>query len=51
MRNTLSKLARTEGAKYYFVRTESMLQRASTKITKAGWPIKVVKLAVSPNAL
>ena len=46
MRNTLAKLARAEGNKYYFVRTEQMRQRASTKIAKSGWPIKAIKLAV-----
>lgn len=51
MGNTLAKLARTEGSKYYFVRTESMCRRARTKVAKAGWPIKVVPLTVEPNAV
>lgn len=44
MRKTLSKLAQTEGRKFYFVRTESMRRRAATKVAKAGWPIQVVLL-------
>lgn len=46
MQRTLAKLARTEGAKFYFVCTEAMRQRASIKIAKAGWPIQAVALAV-----
>lgn len=46
MRKTLAKLAKTEGTKYYFVRTEAMAQRANTKVSRAGWPITVVRLAV-----
>jgi hypothetical protein len=46
MQNTLAKLAAMEGAKYYFVRTESMRQRASTKVVKGSWQIKVVQLSV-----
>lgn len=46
MRNTLGKLAKAEGAKYYFVRSDAMCSRALTKIAKAGWPIEVVMLPV-----
>lgn len=46
IRRTLAKLSQTEGAKYYFVRTEAMQKRANTKIAKAGWPITVVRLSV-----
>jgi len=44
MRKTLAKLARTDGVKFYFVRTEAMRKRANTKIARAGWPITVVML-------
>jgi hypothetical protein len=44
MRNTLRKLSATPGAKYYFVRTESMRNRAFTKVDRAGWTIQVVLL-------
>lgn len=44
MRKTLAKLAQTKGAKFYFVRTESMRRRAETKVKKAKWPIQVVLL-------
>ena len=51
MQNTLAKLDIMEGAKYYFVRTESMRQRASTKVANGGWQIEVAQLSVKPNAL
>ncbi|GAB7535185.1 hypothetical protein [Burkholderia sp. 3C] len=44
MHTTLAKLSRMAGEQFYFVRTESMRKRASTKIDKAGWAISVVKL-------
>ncbi|MFP3705190.1 hypothetical protein [Paraburkholderia tropica] len=44
MQKTLTKLSNMEGKKYYFVRTEEMRKRASTKIAKGGWPISVVHL-------
>jgi len=34
MQKTLAKLAEMQGAKFYFVRTPQMQQRANTKITK-----------------
>lgn len=46
MQSTLAKLNTMDGAKYYFVRTEAMRQRASTKVAKAGWQIEVVRLSV-----
>lgn len=42
MQQTLEKLSRFEGQKFYFVATEIMAQRAKTKVIKGGWPIKVV---------
>ena len=42
MQKTLSKLSQFEGQKFYFVATETMAQRAKTKVAKSGWPIKVV---------
>lgn len=44
MKGTLGKLGRMEGQKFYFVRTDVMACRARTKITKAGYPIKVVQV-------
>jgi hypothetical protein len=44
MRSTLEKLSRDQGEKYYFVCSEAMRQRASTKISKAGWRITPVAL-------
>jgi hypothetical protein len=44
MRQTLNKLARMRGEKYYFVGSEAMRQRAQTKVDKADWPITVVLL-------
>lgn len=46
MQKTLAKLAEMQGSKFYFVRTPQMQQRANTKITKGGWEIEVVRLAV-----
>ena len=44
MMETLSKLNQMPGNKFYFVRTESMNQRAQTKVSKNKWNIKVVLL-------
>jgi len=44
MKSTLAKLAEMDGLRYYFVRSSSMAQRATTKVTKAGWQITVVNL-------
>lgn len=46
MQKTLAKLSEMQGAKFYFVRTAQMQQRANTKIAKGGWTIEVVQLAV-----
>ena len=46
MQSTLAKLSAMAGVKYYFVRTEAMRLRASTKISKGGWQIEVVQLPV-----
>lgn len=46
MQKTLAKLSEMQGAKFYFVRTPEMRQRANTKITKGRWSIEVVQLAV-----
>jgi hypothetical protein len=44
MIQTLKKLSEMQGNKFYFVRTESMFQRAQTKVVKYKWNIKVVLL-------
>jgi len=44
MAKTLAKLNTMEGIKFYFVATEEMYQRAATKIGKAKYMIRVVKL-------
>lgn len=44
MRDTLKKLSGMEGEKFYFVCTDAMASRARTKISKAVWPIKVVRV-------
>jgi len=44
MGRTLEKLSELPGTLYYFVCSEAMRQRATTKTRKAGWPIRVVLL-------
>jgi hypothetical protein len=44
MRKTLERLSRMDGRRFYFVSTDEMVKRAETKIRKAKWPIKVVKV-------
>ena len=44
MRDTLFKLNKMEGYKYYFIRTKEMEQRAKTKIKKNKLNIDVVIL-------
>lgn len=44
MAGTLQKLSQMQGALFYFVRTDSMSNRARTKTKKAQWPIEVVRL-------
>ena len=43
MRDTLAKLSRMSGHKFYFVRTDTMAQRAKTKVAKNSWDIAVVQ--------
>ena len=45
MGKTLGKLSAMAGERYYFVCSERMLNRAQTKVAKAGWPITVVLLS------
>ncbi len=47
MKNTLLKLERMPGKKYYFVTTSSMAMRAKTKVTNLGLCIHVVELDLS----
>jgi hypothetical protein len=44
IKETLEKLSRMEGEKFYFVCTHLMAQRARTKVDKARCPIKVVQV-------
>lgn len=44
MKDTLEKLSRMEGQKFYFVGTAGMAMRAGTKTRKAQWPIRVVQV-------
>jgi len=44
MRDTLEKLSKMEGEKFYFVCADAMAQRARTKVSKAGWRVNVVKV-------
>jgi hypothetical protein len=44
MRDTLAKLNRMPGRKYYFVRSNVMEQRARTKVEKGGFDIHVKKI-------
>lgn len=41
MRDTLQKLSAMEGMRVFFVRTEPMLRRAKTKISKARYQVEV----------
>ncbi|MEW6688428.1 MAG: hypothetical protein AB1452_04965 [Pseudomonadota bacterium] len=45
MRDTLEKLSRMAGARFYFTASSAMHQRASTKIAKSGWQIEAVHLS------
>ena len=42
MATTLRSLSAMPGERFYFVRSESMHRRATTKIEKAGWDIRAV---------
>lgn len=44
MGKTLAKLSRQAGQLFYFVHTVAMANRASTKVRKAAWSIRVVQL-------
>lgn len=44
MRETLKKLAKMEGEKFYFVAADKMVRRAETKIRENGWDIRVVRV-------
>ena len=43
MRDTLAKLSKMPGRRFYFVRTQAMAQRATTKVAKNSWRIEVVR--------
>lgn len=43
MRDTLAKLSKMPGRRFYFVRTPAMAQRATTKVGKNSWKIQVVR--------
>jgi hypothetical protein len=51
MRQTLEKLSRMAGQRFYFAASSTMCQRSSTKITKAGWKMKAVHLSGAASAL
>ena len=44
MAKTLKKLDDMPGKRYYFVRTDSMAQRARTKVEKSAYEIEVVQI-------
>jgi ferredoxin-NADP reductase len=44
MRDTLAKLNRMQGRKFYFVRTQAMAERARTKVAKNSWSIEVIQI-------
>jgi hypothetical protein len=44
MAHTLQKLQAMPGERFYFVRTESMQQRAQTKVQKAGYAISIATI-------
>jgi len=44
MQKTLKKLSQMRGRKIYFVRTETMENRAITKVSKAGYQIEVMRV-------
>lgn len=51
MRRTLNKLSTMAGRRYYFVCTDSMRQRANTKVSRAEWQIEVVLLPSGGDVL
>ncbi len=44
MRDTLAKLDRLHGDKFYFVRSDAMAQRARTKVSRNSWTITIVQV-------
>ena len=44
MRETLEKLSRMEGRKFYIVRTQEMARRARTKVNAGSWNIEIVQI-------
>ena len=44
MAHTLQKLQDMSGERFYFVRTDSMQQRAETKVQKAGYAISIARI-------
>lgn len=44
MRDTLAKLNRMQGKKYYFVKSPEMERRANTKARRNGFNIRIVKI-------
>jgi hypothetical protein len=44
IRDTLAKLSTMPGRRFYFVRTDTMGQRAMTKVEKGGFPIEVRRI-------
>ena len=49
MAKTLRKLSQMDGSKFYFVQTDAMAMRATTKVRKCGFSIEVVKLSATFN--
>jgi hypothetical protein len=43
MRETLAKLNTMPGNRFYFVRTAAMARRATTKVLKNSWDIRIVR--------
>jgi hypothetical protein len=44
MKETLEKLSQMDGERFYFVQTDGMAMRAQTKVSKAQWAIRVVRV-------
>jgi len=50
MRDTLEKLTKMEGEKFYFVCAHAMAQRAQKKVRDAGWRVRVVNVLADVHA-
>lgn len=50
MKTTLKNLDEMEGTRYYFVRTETMLKSANTKISNSSYDIKTIMLSSSSTS-